>query len=226
MSLLQEYQCLREALRKQIEEGNFPSRNMLLLQELNYRIELLETFQNFCQTAPVTQDMSLIAFHHQLILAFVSKIVSERALAERPDEATAKRRETALNAFSDVVKDCKNRFSSFRATADDEYKNKLTNFINTILPVWLQYRTSLVDLNALRLADAIPSRESEKAPITEFDKAIAVNCPIKKYAGKTLGDLLMLDPNALKWLATVYEDDATVKAAAKYICEYAIRKSE
>ncbi len=33
-----------------------------------------------------------------------------------------------------------------------------------------------------------------------IQKAMSMPCPIKKYAGKTLGDLVVTDPKALNWI--------------------------
>lgn len=50
-------------------------------------------------------------------------------------------------------------------------------------------------------------------------------CPIKKFSGKTLGDLLTLDPNALNWIATKFTGGEEISAAAKMICEYAVQQA-
>jgi hypothetical protein len=50
-------------------------------------------------------------------------------------------------------------------------------------------------------------------------------CPIKKYSGKTLGDLVSLDPNSLVWLANKYSRSEEVSAAARLICESALAAS-
>lgn len=228
MSKLNDYMELRDNFRKKIEEGNFEPKEMLVFQELNYRIEVLETFQCFCKTAPVTADAGIIGYHHQLVLAFVKKIVTERQLGERSDQEGTKRRETAQNSLQSVVDDCSKRFSAFRAESEGQYQKALGAFINTILPVWLQYRTSYVDIKLLDLGskkEQRPSASAEEPEDAKVKKAFSVECPIRKYKGKTLGDILTLDPHAIKWLATEYDGDVSVKEAAKIICEYASRKS-
>lgn len=235
MSKLQDYLELREKFRKQIEEGTFPANNMLILQELNYRIEILDTLQTFCLTAPISADMHVIAYHHKLVLAYIARIAGERNLGEKADKETAQRRETAQNTLMQVVEDCSKRFSSFHAESEEQYKNALKKFVNTILPVWLQFRTSYVDIRiaaeekerapaASKPAAPKPAEEGASEEDVQFKQAISVKCPIKKYNGKTLGDLLSLDPKALKWLATDYDGETSIKAAAKYICEYALKQ--
>lgn len=61
----------------------------------------------------------------------------------------------------------------------------------------------------------------ELTPEEKYKQALTVACPIAKYNGKTLGDLLLIDPNALNWIANKYQGDENVKNAALAICEYA-----
>ena len=68
-----------------------------------------------------------------------------------------------------------------------------------------------------------PAREPTEAELLE--EAMKCFCPIAKFSGRTLGDLITLDPGALRWLATKYEGDQTIKDAAKRICEYAVKQS-
>lgn len=56
-----------------------------------------------------------------------------------------------------------------------------------------------------------------------YKQALGIPCPITKYKGKTLGDLIIADPSALKWLATKYSKEDGVKAAAQAICDYALQ---
>jgi len=52
-------------------------------------------------------------------------------------------------------------------------------------------------------------------------------CPLKKYDGRTLGELVMLDPNFLKWMATKYQNNEhpEIPAAARLICEHALKNA-
>ena len=65
----------------------------------------------------------------------------------------------------------------------------------------------------------------ELTPEEKFRQASQKPCPITKYNGRTLGDMIMLDPNALKWVAEKYTGDEEVKEAAKYLCDYAVSQS-
>lgn len=59
-----------------------------------------------------------------------------------------------------------------------------------------------------------------------MDQALQTMCPISKYKGKTLVDVLSLDPGALKWLANKFTGDAHIKEAAQMIYEYAVQHLE
>lgn len=58
----------------------------------------------------------------------------------------------------------------------------------------------------------------------KIEQAKKTLCPITQYQGKTLGQVLLLDPNAINWLANKYNGDANVSEAARIICEYAVEE--
>lgn len=59
----------------------------------------------------------------------------------------------------------------------------------------------------------------ELTPEEKYKQALAIECPIKKFAGRTLGDVLLLEPGFIYWLAE--KGDGKYKEAAKTICEQA-----
>lgn len=65
----------------------------------------------------------------------------------------------------------------------------------------------------------------ELTPEQKFQQACAVRSPIKKHEGKTLGEVLQLDPGAISWLANKFSRDETVKAAAEFICSYSMAQA-
>ena len=58
-----------------------------------------------------------------------------------------------------------------------------------------------------------------------LQQAMATPCPITKFSGKTLREVLTIDPGALRWLATKYQGDEAIKSAAQRICEYAVQQA-
>ena len=71
------------------------------------------------------------------------------------------------------------------------------------------------------VAPPVQTPKRELTPEEKFQRAIAYPCPIQKYADKTLGDMITLDPKALTWVADKFDKDPAIKAAAQFICEYA-----
>lgn len=59
-------------------------------------------------------------------------------------------------------------------------------------------------------------------PLTPLEQAMRTPCPIDKYQGKTLGEVLQLEPKAVHWVATKYSKDPSISQAAKLICEHAL----
>ena len=60
----------------------------------------------------------------------------------------------------------------------------------------------------------------------KVQEAMKVPCPITKFNGKSLGEVLREDPNAIVWTATRFSGDESIKAAAQLICEYSLEQAE
>ena len=65
----------------------------------------------------------------------------------------------------------------------------------------------------------------ELTPEQRFEQACAIVSPIKKHNGRTLGDILTMEPRAINWLATKFSGDETIKAAAEFICAYSMEQA-
>ena len=80
------------------------------------------------------------------------------------------------------------------------------------------------------VAPAEPYAVEEPAPreLTQEEKleqAMNVPCPITKFKGKTLGEVLQLDPGAIKWVAEKFSADEKVGAAAQFIRDFALQSA-
>lgn len=75
--------------------------------------------------------------------------------------------------------------------------------------------------------EQVESEQSSKelTPEEKLQQAMQVPCPITKFGGKTLGEVLSLDPGAVKWVATKFTGSEEIKEAAKMICEYALNQA-
>lgn len=76
------------------------------------------------------------------------------------------------------------------------------------------------------IVTVVPSLESSREPTPEekFKLAAAIKWPTKKHAGRTLGEVLNVEPSALTWLADRYSGNPEASKAAKFICEYAMNQ--
>ena len=64
--------------------------------------------------------------------------------------------------------------------------------------------------------------QPELTPEQQFEQALLMPCPITRYKGKTLGDVLGTDPKAIDWIANKFTGDPKVKEAATFICNFAV----
>lgn len=145
-TILEQYRERQNDIRSQMASGKLPMEEIPVMQELNYRICVLETFEGFCKSAPVTMDKKAMGFHFQLVDAYVRFTLSERKFGLKTDADGQKKRETAHQSFEQVAMDGRKRFTSFNATTQEQYKNCMNNYIRTILPVWMQYRNTYINL--------------------------------------------------------------------------------
>lgn len=58
-----------------------------------------------------------------------------------------------------------------------------------------------------------------------MEDALKQPCPISKYKGMTLGEVLAKDPKAINWVATKYSNEDDIKKAAIMLCEYAAEQA-
>lgn len=144
--LIDKYYERREAFRSQLAENSLPPDDLILVQELEYRISVLETFQTFCKAAPLTTDTKVLVNHYQLFNHCICNLLTERKFGTKADDNGKKKRETAFESFDKVIRDNQKRFTSFVAQTQNQYKTSISNYINTVLPVWIQYRDTYVKL--------------------------------------------------------------------------------
>jgi hypothetical protein len=69
---------------------------------------------------------------------------------------------------------------------------------------------------------AEPETPTPRPAEDPLEDAMKMPCPIAKYRGKTLGDLITADPKALVWIAEKFTGDLDISNAAKLICEQSL----
>lgn len=145
-NLLDDYRKKQEEMKMQVAEGDFVVNFLMEMQELNYRIYVLETLQFFCKSAPVTEDMTQIGIHYQIMSTIVRSLLKEHTLGVKADEELKKKRETARGNLEAIIQDTGRQFNSFQMTAPDIYKRCVSSTINSVLAAWIQYRNTYVNL--------------------------------------------------------------------------------
>lgn len=115
--------------------------------ELVYRIQVLECFRNLEQTAPVSAELPVLSAHYIAVDALVSHLLTERRYRPSQDTEIQQARDTARQAFSSIVMDYRKRFSAYMPEDPQQYRSDVTKVINTVLPVWLAYRETMLPIN-------------------------------------------------------------------------------
>ncbi len=145
-NVLNQYLQLQAAIQNQIRSGGYGLDGLPVILEVNYRISVLETFRDLQFTAPQTLDTNAMGYHYQLVDACIQFLQAERKFGPKVDTIGLKKRETAANSLAHVINDQRKRFSSFRASTPDQYRNSIADMINTILPVWISYRNTYFEI--------------------------------------------------------------------------------
>lgn len=144
MKLIDKYISAKKVLEEKLAKANSDIQQMVELQELNYRIDVLDTVKRMCMTAPVSKDGKLLSHHYALASAYIRFLPKERQFGNKADEELKNKRETANEALQRVIDDGCKRFSSFKADAEDTYKKLLNEFVSNVLTIWVQYRNTYV----------------------------------------------------------------------------------
>ena len=143
-----------------------------------------------------------------------------------PDKPTISPREWAQTAAVGIA--LRNAgFGLQFGAAGDAFETPAVDELGGI--IWTGEPTDVLSPNI----SASPSSPAPSAPPaaapqpteTPLEQALKKPCPISKYTGKTVGDVLKMDPKALVWVANKFTGDAEISAAAKLICEQAAAQS-
>lgn len=116
------------------------------------------------------------------------------------------------------------------AIAGEEAENMPSEIPEELQPAPITTPANAAEAASEPAPETSPEEEYETVPaeLSYDDKlklAMQTPCPIKKYSGKTLGDLITIDPKALNWVATKFTGAPEITEAAKLICEDAVQKT-
>ncbi len=144
MELLVQYKNKQQEFYAQVAEKALKLDKLPILQELNYRICVLETLQQFCKTAPITLDEKALGYHFHLVKAAIKALLNERKFGTITDERGKAQRETATITLQNVVEDVFAHFQN--PTKPEDYKKSICGVINAVLSVWMPYRDTYVKI--------------------------------------------------------------------------------
>ena len=145
-SLLSQYREMRDQYNAQLKENCLPPDSWMDLQELIYRISVLEGFSAYLKTAPVTTETKVMGYHFNMVDYFIGTICSERKFTKVKSDEADKKRKTAQEMYVTVVTQGKKEFQSFKANSDQHYKNSMSKYIETVLCAWVQLRNTFVNI--------------------------------------------------------------------------------
>lgn len=229
MKLIEQYQKSGKLLEEQLLGGECSLKKVVDVQELKYRVSVLSTMRTFENSAPIGGETEDINFHFRILTKFVGLLIAERRTGRKVDEAGQKKRETALEVLENIFESKKEEFEEFDFEEKaGSYAKFVQGFLCAIVPAWAQYRDTYVDVSREEKQEKKTSEEPTEDPM---EKALSVMCPLSRFKGKTLGEVLREDPSVINYLAGKGAEKygATHPKAvesAKLLCEYAKKKSK
>ena len=129
-----------------LKAGKMTLGDTMVYQELLYRIQVLETCQLLCKTAPVTTDTRELVGHYQLVDAVLFCAGREHAFGAPVQEKGKAQRKAAGENLAEIVADCRKRFSSFQAKTPEQYRQSISAMVGTVLVAWVQLRNTYVPI--------------------------------------------------------------------------------
>lgn len=148
-TLLQKYSQILATMESQAAENAFPVEKLLEAQEIKFRITVLESCQFFCKTAPVTTNTNVLSYHYQVVGAYLRSMVQDHKFGIPATPELRQKRQTAESSLQQILQSCQKQFSSFQPTMPDLYKKNISILVNTVLPAWIQYRDTYIDIKKL-----------------------------------------------------------------------------
>lgn len=143
MTILEKLQAQKTALEAQ---RPLEAPQLWLLQEITYRIGVIESCKAFQNAAPISADTQVLGPHYKVVDAYVQQLLQERQYGKPTDAAQQKQRETALASLNKVVADYRKRFQSYRPAAQEQYAADISRALKTVLPAWIQHRNCYINI--------------------------------------------------------------------------------
>lgn len=145
-SMLNQYYEKRAQMDKQLAAAPANQGQIMVYQELLYRINVLENCMLFCKTVPITTDQRILSCHYCVVDAFLRCILEERRFGVPADEKMKGSRKAAHSNLNVVITSFRKGFSNFTAGNEMQYKEKFSLMTKTVLPAWLAYRNTYINI--------------------------------------------------------------------------------
>lgn len=156
--------------------------------------------------------------------------LSEATASRGPDPSkpTVSAREWAQTAAVGIALRNAGFGLQFGAAGDDFTSQLPDEFgapVPAVLPKIITGDESGEDAPETQILAPTSEVKMELTPEEKYRQACSVMWPTKKHDGRTLGDVLGMDPTAITWLANKYMGNPEASAAAKFMCEYAMNNA-
>jgi hypothetical protein len=146
-TLLERYWKIRIDFMDAHKETMPSPKQLWSLQEIMYRIEVLEVFQQISVAAPLSTDWNILRNHYLVVDAYAENLKKERDLPAAPTNSDLqKQRQTALSSLVSVIEDYKKRYASYNPQGPEQYQKDIGRTIATFLPAWIQYRNTINEI--------------------------------------------------------------------------------
>lgn len=232
MKLIEQYQKSGKLLEEQLVGGECSVKKVVDVQELKYRISVLSTMRTFEGSAPIDGTTDDINFHFRILTKYLAFLIEERRMGKKTDDAGKKKRETALGVLEDIFESKKEEFDEQDFEEHPaSYMKFVRGVLSTIIPAWAQYRDAYVDVSKLPVGEEKEEPKKSEKKEDPVKKALTVQCPLSRFKGKTLGDVLREEPEVISYLANKGAEKygkthpEAVKSA-KILCDYAKNKTK
>ena len=151
MTMLETLKMQRDNVHEQMKKGTLTIRQLFVLLEITYRIEVMESCQAIAVNAPKSTNIKELSPHFQFVDAFFHFAANDRKLglpisSEDEQKKIQLDRKTAEDSLNRVVADCKKRMQSFVPDTSQTYGTSINKIIQTVLTAWIQHRNCYVDI--------------------------------------------------------------------------------
>jgi len=151
MTMLEKLREQGFKLHEQMNSGKLPLQLVFVLQEINYRVEVMENCRMIVANAPESTDIKVLSAHFRLVDAFFHFAANDRKLgmpfgSEDEQKKVFLDRKTAEDNLNNVIADAKKRMQSFRPDSPATYSAAIGKIGQTVLIAWIQHRNCYVDI--------------------------------------------------------------------------------